>query len=69
MSDEPKTTEFAAQAGISMGYASMILRGKRVPPLTTAISIFRKTGRKFGPIATATDEDIEVMERVYGAAA
>lgn len=59
----------ARNAGISVSYASMILSGQRPPSLTTAISIFRKTGRKFGPIATATDEDIEVMERVYGAAA
>jgi transcriptional regulator with XRE-family HTH domain len=64
-----KPAELAEQAGISPSYAHMILSGDRTPSLTTAISIFRKTGLKFGPIKTATDDDIEVMARVYGQAA
>lgn len=64
-----KPAELAEQAGISPSYAHMILSGDRTPSLTRAIDIFRKTGLKFGPIANATAEDIEVMARVYGLAA
>ena len=64
-----KPTEFAAAAGISVPYASQILRGERTPSQQLAISIYRKTGRKFGPIAKATDEEIDVLERVQDRAA
>lgn len=62
-------TEFATAAGISVPYASQILRGERTPSQQLAISIYRKTGRKFGPIAQATDEEIDVLERVQDRAA
>jgi transcriptional regulator with XRE-family HTH domain len=63
------SSEFAAKAGISVSYASEILSGARTPSLTLAISIFQKTGRKFGPISEATDEQIATMAEVYGVAA
>jgi transcriptional regulator with XRE-family HTH domain len=69
MTEPLKPTELADRAGISLPYASQILSGARSPSLTMAIGIFRKTGLKFGPIAQATPEDIEVMARVYGEAA
>ena len=62
-------TELADRAGISLPYASQILSGTRPPSLPLAINIFRKTGRKFGPIARASDEEIDVLERVQDRAA
>jgi transcriptional regulator with XRE-family HTH domain len=75
MSEAITPTKLAEAAGISVPYASMILSDsddpnkKRVPPLALAIKIFRTTGLKTGPIAAASDDDIEVMARVYGEAA
>lgn len=62
-------TELAAAAGISVPYASQIMSGERIPPVATAISIYRKTGLKFGPIADANEEDIEAAARIHGLAA
>lgn len=56
-------------ANISPSYASMILSGDRVPPIPLAITIYRATGYKLGPIADATDQDIEAAERLHGQAA
>lgn len=69
MESTPTPAELSAAAGISLSYAHMILNEKRTPSLTTAIHIFRKTGHKFGPIANASDDQIEVMAQVYGVAA
>jgi hypothetical protein len=54
---------------ISPSYASMILSGDRDPPVPLAISIFRKTGHKIGPLVGQTDEDIEAAARLHGLAA
>lgn len=62
-------TELADRAGISVPYSSQLLSGQRAPSMALAISIFRKTGRKFGPIAKATDDEIDVLERVQDRAA
>lgn len=63
--DTPKTpTEFAAAAGISIPYASEILSGKRVPSQRLAIDIFKRTGRRFGAIAGASDDEIAVLDRL-----
>lgn len=48
---------------ISQSYASMILAGERSLKLPLAIEIFRRTGHKLGPIATASDEEIDTLER------
>lgn len=61
-----KTSELATAADISMSYASEILNNKRAPSRALAIGIFRKTGRKFGPIAHLSDDDIETLERIEG---
>lgn len=61
-------TKFAEAAGISIPYASQLLSGKRVPSQTLAIQIFRRTGRKFGPIASLSDEVIGHLERAQEAA-
>lgn len=54
---------------ISPSYASMILSGDRPLPLPLAISIWRKLGVKMGPIAEASDNDIEAAARLHGLAA
>lgn len=54
------------EAGISESYASLIANGHRQPSKPLAIHIFRETGLKLGPIASATDDDIDALERVVG---
>jgi transcriptional regulator with XRE-family HTH domain len=54
-------TGLSDAAGISVSYASMILSGRRQPPLSTALSIYDKTGLQFGPLKGATTEDIAEM--------
>lgn len=56
-------TKFAEAAGISIPYASQLLAGKRTPSQALAIQIFRRTGRKFDPIANYSDETIAEIER------
>jgi len=58
-----KPTALADLLSISIPYASQILNGARPWPRALAIAAFRKTGEKVGPIANATDEDIEVLAR------
>lgn len=53
-------------AGISESYASLIANGHRKPSQPLAIDIYRKTGLKLGPIADATDADIDALERLVG---
>lgn len=73
---EPKDftpTALAKAVGISVPYACQLLKpvddpGRKVPPTAMAIRIFRATGLRLGPIATATDEEIDVLERYQGAA-
>ncbi len=55
--------------GISASYAHMILNDKRTPALPLAITIFRKTGHKFGPVANLSDDVIEALETAQSAAA
>ena len=56
-------TALSAMLGISIPYASQILRDKRPWPRALAITAYRLTGQKVGPIADATDEEIAVLER------
>lgn len=63
--EQPSLTPSALKdaVGISQAYASMILSGERTLKLPLAIEIFRKTGHKLGPIADASDEEIDTLER------
>lgn len=54
-------TELAKALSISAPYASQILSGKRDMSREMAIRLFRATGDKLGPIAKATDDEIEVL--------
>lgn len=62
----PKT--LAAAIEISVPYAWQLLNEKRPLSQGMAIRIFRATGHRLGPIATATHEEIAVLERFQGAA-
>lgn len=64
--DDLTPTAFAATVGISLPYASQILGGTRPPSMPLAIRIYRKTGRRFGPIVDVAEEDIDALERVHG---
>ena len=69
METKPTIADFARSAGISIGYACDILNGNRIPPRDRAISIFLRTGRKFGSIAALSDDDIATLVRIEGLAA
>ena len=59
-------TELQTRAGISKGYASDLLAGKKTPSPTTALRIMRMTGLKLGPIANLSDDQIAVLEAMHG---
>lgn len=44
----------------------MILNGKRPCPSAIALSVFRATGHRIGALENATDEEIEIFERLSG---
>jgi len=63
--EQPLTpTRLSAATGISLPYASQIISGKRAPSRPLAIRLYRMTGRKFGPIAHLSEDDIAVLERI-----
>jgi hypothetical protein len=66
---EFKPSELAKEAGISVPFASQVISGIKPLPRSLAIRIFRWRGVKLGPIANATDEEIDVLERFEGRAA
>lgn len=68
--DKPKP--LAELLGISVPYAYALLKegdGSRPWTVPLAIRAYRKTGCKIGPIADATDEQIDVLERFSSQAA
>lgn len=65
MSKKP-LTDFAAQAGISIGYASDIINGKRAPSLKMALRIHDRTRRAFGPLAGMSAQQIASAKRMFG---
>lgn len=64
-----KPTALAEFLSISTPYASQLLSGQRPWPRALAIAAYRKAGVKLGPIAQATDEEIEILERFERTAA
>ena len=60
--EEPAQQAMQDQLGISQTYASMILRGVRVPSRPLAIKIFRLFGWRHESIAALTDEQIDMLE-------
>jgi transcriptional regulator with XRE-family HTH domain len=61
--NKPSPTELAAAIGVSTPYASQLLSGVRIPPVPTAIKVFRAIGLKLGPIQGASDDEIDVLSR------
>lgn len=72
---KPSPKELSEAVGISQSYASMILSDEtdpaksRSPAMPLAIKIFRRFGLKFGPIAHATDDEIDLLDRLQERAA
>ena len=64
MTKQPSTTEFATEAGISMGYASDLLRDNRPMPRSLAIHMFKRTGWKHHSIASLTTQQIKILAQV-----
>lgn len=62
--DKPSPKALVEAAGISPSYASMILSGDRTPPRPLAIRIYRETGWKASCLASLSNDDIDVLERV-----
>lgn len=60
-------TELAGKSGISVPYASQVLRGKRIPSLTIALQIYDKTGLQFGFLRGLTTDEIEPLRRKVAA--
>jgi plasmid maintenance system antidote protein VapI len=60
-------TELQAQAGISKGYASNLLSGKKKPSPKMAVRIFRATGVKLGLIANLPDAVVAEMAEAFSA--
>lgn len=57
-------TSLADATGISLPYASQIISGKRIPPRSLAIHIFRRTGWRASIIEALSDEDMATLERI-----
>lgn len=60
---KPSPSKLAQAIGISVPYASQLLNGDRKPPLSTALKVYRAIGVKLGPIESATEREIRVLER------
>jgi plasmid maintenance system antidote protein VapI len=58
-----RPTDLARAAGISVPYASQIISGAKPLHRSLAIKIWDEFKLKLGPIAEASDEDIEVLRR------
>lgn len=59
-----RAADLVTAVGISQAYASMILTGKRRPPASLAIKIYRETGWRHEIIADASDSDMEAHARI-----
>lgn len=59
-------SQLQVRAGVSKGYASDLLSGKKKPSPATALRIFNLTGVKLGPIADLSDDEIAVLEKMHG---
>lgn len=57
-------TSLAGLLSISVPYASQVLSGARELPRELAVRIYRETGQKLGPLANATEDEIDALERV-----
>lgn len=58
---KPTTSAFAEVAGISMGYASDLLNGKRDMPRSLAIHMLKTSGWQHESIEDLTDAQITML--------
>lgn len=58
-----RPTDLAKELGCSVGYASQLITGTRPRTVATALKIAAKTGHRFGPIANATDEEVNLLQK------
>ena len=65
--ERPTPTRLAAEAGISVPYASQLLNGTRVPPNPMALRIWQATGCKLGALESLTDAECAQFARLSGA--
>jgi len=61
-----KPTELSDKTGISVPYASQILKGERFPSLEVALMIYDRAGQKFGPLKGLTKREIETARKMNG---
>jgi hypothetical protein len=62
-----RPTHLAAELGISVAYASMLLGGSRPWTTPLALKAWRAVGVKLGPLAAISDDDCAQLERLTGA--
>lgn len=65
----PKAEALADMLSISISYATKLMTGHRPWTKFLAIELWRKTGLKVGPIAEATDDQIETLAQFEAKAA
>jgi len=58
-----KPQDLVDATGVSTGFASLVVRGLKPLPRRIAIRFWKETGQKLGPIASASDAEIEVLEK------
>lgn len=63
---ESKIAALMAQAGCSYSYAAKMLGGDRPITIPVAISVFRSSGERIGPLEQATDHEIDILEKFCG---
>jgi hypothetical protein len=57
-------TALATATGISVPYASQVIKGGRTPARRLAIHIFRRTGWRHDSIADLSDEQMAMLEAI-----
>lgn len=62
-------TSLSDATGISVPYASQLLNKRRLPSRQLALAIYHKTGLRFGPLESLSDDDIRTLARIEGVAA
>lgn len=60
-----RPADLQTRASISKGYASDLLAGNKQPSPAMAVRIYRTTGLKLGPIASLTEVEIDVLEKMH----
>lgn len=68
---EVNRSELAAKLNTDRGYLTNVLNGKRAAHLKLAVSIFKETGIKLGPLAGKSGDEVKALAKaasILGAA-